>query len=673
MSIANRLTSNGTLYTTGTLDEASFNPNTTYKKNLFVSSADLTNPAWQSNWQILTTNELAPDGTYTACKITYRLQYSIFRQALNCPTGSVWTFSWYVKYVNQPNIALVLDSYLTGQGFVYVGYNIQTGAYQGAGTGTNGTFISTSITPANNGFYRVSITGTAGSYTNYPTQPLLSPELWMGGYSGSDFTGSYMIVWGPQFEVGPSLSIYQPTPLTTQYARTDINGNNYFSGTIDEVTFNPSSKYQKNLIPNSKDITTFFLNNNAYQKNVSNIIAPDQTYNNVTRVYNAQLNLGGDGVSTQIQPNVSPGLNIPITVSVYVKKDTSDVTQLYAFYQPTTKGSYLQYTFSTDTLSVGAADGVGITPTLYGRTLYPNGWVRLYFTVTDANLGTNNVLIFRLYSGNRNVLVNSDSTFYWGPQMEYGSAPTIYEPTAGNGIASSNTISKLDANGNNYITDHYDEYTLNPTVPIYNFTGGNTINQIYWSNNFEFSNTFAAIGGTSINAQTLAPDGTYTARLFTENTLNTYRQVYTGFGFIFPQTNYVVSCYYKPNGRYIFGITVGNSAFGSNDQSAYFNLLNKTIVNNSPTYINSYGIIDVGNGWYRCWINATSGSYPQGTGYASFGQMAFMFNNFGQAVYQGDGISGMYLWGAQVEVVLTKTEGPGIYVPVGGGGQRIIQ
>lgn len=64
-----------------------------------------------------------------------------------------------------------------------------------------------------------------------------------------------------------------------------------------------------------------------------------------------------------------------------------------------------------------------------------------------------------------------------------------------------------------------------------------------------------------------------------------------------------------------------------------------TVVGGSP---NSYGIIDLGGGWFRCWINVTAAAAGAAT-------VQCILASGGSSSYTGDGTSGLYIDAVQVE------------------------
>jgi hypothetical protein len=171
--------------------------------------------------------------------------------------------------------------------------------------------------------------------------------------------------------------------------------------------------------------------------------------------------------------------------------------------------------------------------------------------------------------------------------------------------------------------------------------------------------------GSTANAAT-APDNTTTADLVTETTVSGRHGVYSNAnGFNLPfNTQYTISIYAKKpatNGR--DHVSVGVS-FGSGNGIVVFDVVNGTYTGNNGWgggTLHGYGISAAGNGWYRCTVtfsfsgtgNATTGSVRVGPAIST------ATNSFGLPAYQGNGTSGILLWGAQMETGSSATA----YIP----------
>ena len=146
----------------------------------------------------------------------------------------------------------------------------------------------------------------------------------------------------------------------------------------------------------------------------------------------------------------------------------------------------------------------------------------------------------------------------------------------------------------------------------------------------------------TIPGSIMAPDGTLSANLAVPNTtLNQHR-----FGFLINMaTPSTISIYAKAAGYNFLSMGEGGSVSGEN---IIFNLSNGTFSGSATNY--TAQMESVGNGWYRCILISTV------TGVAvNLYRFIIVRNANNTAAYAGDGTSGVYLWGNQIEEGLAAT------------------
>jgi hypothetical protein len=164
-----------------------------------------------------------------------------------------------------------------------------------------------------------------------------------------------------------------------------------------------------------------------------NVTGPDNVSNSAWTIDDQSV--ASDAAGFEQTKSITPSTTTNYCLSVFAKQGTSTTFDFYAFFTGTsTRGSYIRYNFSTNTLTASAAEGPGITPTIYGKIEYPNGWYRFYFVVNDANSGLNSNLQFRVYPATRNISVTGTTLFY-GAQLEIGTGPTDYTSTTTTAIS----------------------------------------------------------------------------------------------------------------------------------------------------------------------------------------------------------------------------------------------
>ena len=167
---------------------------------------------------------------------------------------------------------------------------------------------------------------------------------------------------------------------------------------------------------------------------------------------------------------------------------------------------------------------------------------------------------------------------------------------------------------------------------LLNGTGQNLVTQ---------SQTFSGWANNAVTTTTnvgVAPDGTSTAAKLTEAASTNYHYVSITITVASGSTS-TASCYFKAAERTFANIQLGGIGFSNFGISV--NLTNGTYL--SYGSFTSASVVGVGNGWYRCSITGVS-TNPSGA-------PLIMVSNASSSApnYAGDGTSGIYIWGAQVE------------------------
>lgn len=207
-----------------------------------------------------------------------------------------------------------------------------------------------------------------------------------------------------------------------------------------------------------------------------------------------------------------------------------------------------------------------------------------------------------------------------------------------------NSIGLIETVGNNVPRFDYDPVTLAPKGLLIEESRTNLALN---------SNTFNASVGTSENLNaTTSPDGTQNASLITETTTSGEHYSLDRTIAITLGNTYVWSFYAKQgagsarkaycrvataaSASVIFDLTTGNGAIISS------------------TNLVTYGSQQLSNGWRKCYIVFTAGSTGNAVCRA---QLIRASDN--TSIYTGDGVSGLYFWGAQLEAGAFPTS----YIP----------
>ena len=178
----------------------------------------------------------------------------------------------------------------------------------------------------------------------------------------------------------------------------------------------------------------------------------------------------------------------------------------------------------------------------------------------------------------------------------------------------------------------------------------------------QFVSGWTASAGTLTTNVTASPDGTTNAASFIEDSTNAVRSINQSSQSFTAGATLTASLFVKQTGGATrhFRIQISTNA-GVNGFRAYFNLATNSVALQTQGFgtgtavANSATITPVGNGWYR--ISASGTVDPAATVASGMGFM--QDTPSGAATYTGDGTSGLFLWGAQLEAGAFPTS----YIP----------
>jgi hypothetical protein len=355
--------------------------------------------------------------------------------------------------------------------------------------------------------------------------------------------------------------------------------------------------------------------------------APDGTLTADKHIPNAGATMGVGASETRVFQSPTATIGVNYVYSMYAKAGEYDEIQFAAIATPTVTARF--------SLTLGTViSGAGATITSVG-----DGWYRCALPIVAGATGA---LAIRWSASSSTVSVGDGTSgiFVWGSQFEavtYQTLPSTYVQT----VASAYYGPRFD----------YNPVTLAPRGLLIE---EQRVNLVTYSQ--EPSNAAWSKVRSSITADVMiAPDGTLTGDKLVEDTsvTNTHRVSVAGISMT-SGTSYTWSIFLKAGERTSVVVALNSTSAGNaftTNPLFFVDLLTGAITSVSASVTASSAVL-FPNGWWRVSVSATATltttNFP-----------TVLLAEGGTNAYTGDGVSGAFLWGGQVEAGAFPTS----YIP----------
>ena len=300
-----------------------------------------------------------------------------------------------------------------------------------------------------------------------------------------------------------------------------------------------------------------------------------------------------------------------------------------AKYSAAVQGHYLKQTISP---SVAA-----------GKT------VKIQFDISDVQAGKTAFLKLEI-SGSSEVVFS---------YTNFSAGTHTYYHTITGGLDRLNFVPAISGTGGAFSIDNIivqEIKTATPRIDFLNNTDGHLLLEPARTNlvvkSEDFSDSYWTKSGATVESGFTSPDGTDNAFKLVEDTSNGVHRV--GRATFTANVERTLSVFAKKGERDYISLFENNAGTSTTVKGVIFNLNNGTYYNNNATFYSNVKVELISNGWYRCSVTMTNG----GLQVPSFGVSADGLTNS----YQGDGTSGVYIWGSQFE----EASYPTSYIPTVG-------
>jgi hypothetical protein len=339
------------------------------------------------------------------------------------------------------------------------------------------------------------------------------------------------------------------------------------------------------------------------------------------------------GSASGVFQSITIRANTTHTASIYLKRNTTDWYRIYWGDSSFTNGLRVWVNLATGATGTTQTSG---TSTIDATSISSigNGWYRVSLTgVIDNSTTAGRLQINSAASDGSASRVLNAKAYLWGAQLEQSSTVGEYIPTT----STINSAPRFDHNP-----------TTGESLGL--LVEEARTNLLLRSE--EFDNASWTKTRSSITANTIvAPNGTLTADKLVESTIN--GEHYTEQSIIPAAGTYTHTVFAKA-GEYnqlrIRPVHIGEAFTTS---AITFDLTTGPTATTNNLITNATMQI-LPNGWRRCSVTFTLTSAA-----SSHSMRIQLLNADGSSVYTGDDVSGIYLWGAQLEAGAFPTS----YIP----------
>lgn len=523
--------------------------------NLLTNSESFDASSWikGGNTIVSANAAVAPNGTTTADRISVQFtagQAQVFNISVTT-TAATYTAAAFLKADTASTWAALnlYDAALTNK---RVWFNLNTGA-----KGTEDSGITGTITPLSNGWYFCTVTRAITGATGG-----LSVEVCNGDNVVTGTAGNAIYAWGAHLYSsdlgGMQLNPAMPAGMQSYYPTTP-----------------------RNLLGNTEDFTAASWTKPFTTVTANSIVAPNglqtadkfEAASTVSEIYaRASTSQTASGI---------------FTLSIYAKAGSVNFLRLRNLAVSGAPNVWFN-------LATGAkgTEGAGLTGSI---TSVGNGWYRCSVVGTNLSSITNNLIDIGFSAADNSTAVTAgDFIYLWGAQLSDSASLDTYVPQYGAAVTSAAYYApRLD----------FDPVTLAARGLL---VEEQRVNLLTYSNEV---NSWAVRARVTVTENdTTSPAGTTTgAKVLTNAASAGGSYIGRSSGVSTAAGAFCASAHFKKgtsNGW--VAIQVGD---GTNYYTCWFNITNgakgTTTSTGTDFTAKNFDIINVGGGWYRCWVTVT--------------------------------------------------------------------